>query len=420
MTVHTLRIDGVDVAGTAGQTILDVARETGIDIPTLCHLDGLSDVGACRLCCVEVAGAKRPLAACVTEVADGMEVRTRSARLDDHRRTVIEMLFVERNHVCSVCVANNHCELQAQAQALGLDPLRAARTRPAVEVDASHDRFVIDHNRCILCTRCVRVCAEIEGAHTWDVMGRGTDARVVTDMGTPWGESTTCTTCGKCVQVCPTGALFEKGRSVAEAKPAATVPALPTFLDEPPDSDDQADASPPSGSTAARAATCRCSTWTNGSSRSPTAPTSSTARSSTPRSSPRGRRHPRRGRRQQRGRPRRIVEVRERTTTLVSLGDCAVTANVPGMRNPIGEAPLLQRAYVENVTINPGIPDAVVPRLLRGRARCTSVVDVDVFLPGMSALGRPDLLRARRTARRAHARHRRHHPLRRLTWRRRR
>ena len=79
MTVHTLRIDGVDVAGSAGQTVLDVARENGIDIPTLCHLDGLSDVGACRLCCVEVAG-KRPLAACVTEVTDGMDVVTRSSR----------------------------------------------------------------------------------------------------------------------------------------------------------------------------------------------------------------------------------------------------------------------------------------------------------------------------------------------------
>ena len=234
MTVHTLRIDGVDVAGSAGQTILEVARENGIDIPTLCHLDGLSDVGACRLCCVEVAGAKRPLAACVTEVTDGMDVVTRSTRLDDHRRTIIEMLFVERNHICSVCVANNHCELQDHAQALGLTHFELPGLDPAVGVDASHDRFVIDHNRCILCTRCVRVCAEIEGAHTWDVMGRGADARVVTDLGTPWGESTTCTDCGKCVQVCPTGALFEKGRSVAEAKPQRPFLPLQRFLDEPP------------------------------------------------------------------------------------------------------------------------------------------------------------------------------------------
>jgi bidirectional [NiFe] hydrogenase diaphorase subunit len=225
MSVHTLRIDGNEVAGAVGQTILDVARENGVDIPTLCHLDGLSDVGACRLCCVEVAGAKRPVPACVTEVTEGMEVLTRSARLDGHRRTIIEMLFVERNHVCAVCVANNNCELQAHAQGLGVTHLELVPHHPLVGVDASHDRFVIDHNRCILCTRCVRVCAEVEGAHTWDVMGRGADARVATDMGTPWGESTTCTGCGKCVQVCPTGALFEKGRSIAEAK--ASRPFLP-------------------------------------------------------------------------------------------------------------------------------------------------------------------------------------------------
>jgi bidirectional [NiFe] hydrogenase diaphorase subunit len=182
VSVHTLRIDGVDVAGSAGQTILDVARENAIDIPTLCHLDGLSDVGACRLCCVEVAGARRPLPACVTEVADGMDVITRSARLDSHRRTIIELLFVERNHICSVCVANNHCELQANAQTLGLTRFELPNLDPMAGVDASHHRFAIDHNRCILCTRCVRVCAEIEGANTWDVMGRGTDARVDTDL----------------------------------------------------------------------------------------------------------------------------------------------------------------------------------------------------------------------------------------------
>jgi bidirectional [NiFe] hydrogenase diaphorase subunit len=234
VSVHTLRIDGVDVAGSAGQTILDVARENAIDIPTLCHLDGLSDVGACRLCCVEVAGARRPLPACVTEVADGMEVVTRSDRLDSHRRTIIELLFVERNHICSVCVANNHCELQANAQALGLTHLELPGLDPVASVDASHHRFAIDHNRCILCTRCVRVCAEIEGAHTWDVMGRGVDARVVTDLGTPWGESPTCTDCGKCVQVCPTGALFEKDRSIAEAKSSRPFLPLLRSLDEAP------------------------------------------------------------------------------------------------------------------------------------------------------------------------------------------
>jgi bidirectional [NiFe] hydrogenase diaphorase subunit len=170
------------------------------------------------LCVVEVAGTTKLLPACTTKVAADMDVTTTNERLDGYRKTIVEMLFVERNHVCAVCVANNHCELQDQADRLGVNHFDLANVNPRLDVDASHERFAIDHNRCILCTRCVRVCDEVEGAHTWDIMGRGIDARVVTDLGTPWGESTTCTGCGKCVQVCPTGALFEKGRSVATSK----------------------------------------------------------------------------------------------------------------------------------------------------------------------------------------------------------
>jgi bidirectional [NiFe] hydrogenase diaphorase subunit len=129
---------------------------------------------------------------------------------------IMELFFSERNHICSVCVSNGHCELQSLAQTLGMDHVRVPYRHPHLAVDASHDRFVVDHNRCILCTRCVRVCDEIEGAHTWDVLGRGVGARVITDLEQPWGESESCTNCGKCVHVCPTGALFEKGRSVAE------------------------------------------------------------------------------------------------------------------------------------------------------------------------------------------------------------
>jgi bidirectional [NiFe] hydrogenase diaphorase subunit len=87
---------------------------------------------------------------------------------------------------------------------------------PKLPIDASHERFVLDHNRCVLCARCVRVCDEIEGAHTWDLMARGVNSRVITDLAQSWGTSESCTSCGKCVQVCPTGALFEKGKSVAE------------------------------------------------------------------------------------------------------------------------------------------------------------------------------------------------------------
>jgi bidirectional [NiFe] hydrogenase diaphorase subunit len=209
--VKTLVIDEQEVSAVRGQTILEVARENGIEIPTLCHIDGLRDVGACRLCVVEVKGSNKLMPACVTAIYEGMEVTTQSERLKRHRRMILELLFAERNHVCSVCVANGHCELQALAQAQGLTHVRLPYRHPDLPVDASHERFTADHNRCILCTRCVRVCAEVEGAHVWDVMGRGIDSLLITDLHQPWAESA-CTRCGKCVQVCPTGALFDKSK----------------------------------------------------------------------------------------------------------------------------------------------------------------------------------------------------------------
>jgi bidirectional [NiFe] hydrogenase diaphorase subunit len=210
--VRTLSIDGTDVSARAEQTILEAAREARIAIPTLCHLDGLSEVGACRVCLVEIKGSNRLLPACVTHVEEGMEVATKTDQLTKYRRMILELLFAERNHICSVCVSNGACELQDLGQSQGLTHIEFSYRNPRLAVDASHERFTLDHNRCILCTRCVRVCGEIEGAHTWDVMGRGIQARVITDLNQPWGEATSCTNCGKCVQVCPTGALFEKSK----------------------------------------------------------------------------------------------------------------------------------------------------------------------------------------------------------------
>lgn len=221
--VKTLVIDGQEVSATRGQSILDVARENGIEIPTLCHLEGLTDVGACRLCVVEVKGSSKLFPACMTSIYEGMEVVTDSERLQKHRRMILELLFAERNHVCAVCVSNGHCELQSLAQNQGLTHVRLPYRNPALSVDASHERFTADHNRCILCTRCVRVCAEVEGAHVWDVMGRGINSIVITDLHESWGSST-CTRCGKCVQVCPTGALFDK------SKIGSDHPKYPDFL----------------------------------------------------------------------------------------------------------------------------------------------------------------------------------------------
>ncbi len=215
-SVLTLTLDGHLLSATRGQTILQVAHEHGVRIPALCHMEGVSSVGACRLCVVQVAGQARLLAACTTQVREGMEIVTHSEKLDAYRRQILELNFAEGNHICSVCVSNGHCELQDLAVELGVSSVRYPYLFQNVVLDASHERFVADHNRCILCTRCVRVCDEIEGAHTWDVMGRGITAQIVTDLMQPWGESLSCTSCGKCVQVCPTGALFVKGRASGE------------------------------------------------------------------------------------------------------------------------------------------------------------------------------------------------------------
>ena len=213
MIVRTFTLNGQLITATEQQTILQAARDHKVEIPTLCQLDGLSTVGACRLCLVEVVGTNKLLPACTTTVQEGMDIRTHSDRLHHYRQTILELLFAERNHICAVCVSNGYCELQDHAHEQGMTHVRFDYLSPALPIDGSHARFAIDHNRCILCTRCVRVCDEVEGAHTWDVMGRGTSSRVITDMAQPWGESATCTSCGKCVQCCPTGALFDKQAS---------------------------------------------------------------------------------------------------------------------------------------------------------------------------------------------------------------
>ena len=218
MSVMTFRVNDQEITAEQGQTVLSAAREAGIAIPTLCHFDGLSDIGACRMCLVEVANTPKLLASCVTQVTEGMHVLTDTPKLREYRRMIVELLLAERNHVCSVCVANGHCELQDMAAATGVDHVRFEYQFPLLGVDASHERFGLDHNRCILCTRCVRACAEIEGAQTWDVAGRGSNARVITDMAQPWGDAVTCTSCGKCVAACPTGALFHQGSTVAESE----------------------------------------------------------------------------------------------------------------------------------------------------------------------------------------------------------
>ena len=213
-----MTINGAQVRVFEGETILSAARRAGVPIPTLCYVEGLSVWGGCRLCVVQVAGEQPLRLACATSVADEMEVTTDAPHLVEHRREIVELLFAEGNHICSVCVSNGACELQDSAVDLGIDHIRFDYQFPDRGVDHSHPRYGLDHNRCILCSRCVRVCDEIEGARVWDVASRGSGSYIVAELDQPWGESVSCTSCGKCVAVCPTGALHEKGRAVGEAR----------------------------------------------------------------------------------------------------------------------------------------------------------------------------------------------------------
>ncbi len=216
MAILTLTIDGEQLSANADETLLEIAQQHDIHIPTLCHLEGLSDVGACRLCLVEIAGSNKLFPACTTKPQEGMVVLTNTERLQRHRRMIIELLASEGNHQCAVCIVNNHCELQNLAYEVGLTHTRFPYLYPKKVLDASHPDFIIDRNRCVLCTRCVRVCHEVEGAHVWDIANRGVNCEIISDMNQPWGSSQSCTSCGKCVLVCPSGALIAKGETVAE------------------------------------------------------------------------------------------------------------------------------------------------------------------------------------------------------------
>jgi len=214
----TLTIDGKQVKGKEGATVLEICQANNIDVPTLCHLKGLTDVGACRMCIVEIERERRPVPACTYPARDGLVVQTHNEKLEKYRRLILELMFTERNHLCAQCVASGDCELQSLAYKYQMDNARYPYSWPALPVDSVNDYLVIDHNRCILCGRCIRTCDEIVGVHTLDFGYRGWKDMVVADLNQPLGASS-CISCGACFQVCPTGAIFSKNSAYKGRRP---------------------------------------------------------------------------------------------------------------------------------------------------------------------------------------------------------
>ena len=205
-----LTINGKTIEVTEGTMVLNAARENGIKIPTLCDHPNLTPYGGCRLCMVEVKGMRVPIASCTLPVANGMVIDTDTAALKKSRNVVLSLLFSERNHFCPFCqVSGGDCELQNAAYDEHMTHWTMQPQWSNFPVDTSHPYFILDNNRCILCRRCIRACAEMSGNFTLSVEERGAATIVVADTNVPLGQST-CISCGSCVQVCPTGALIDR------------------------------------------------------------------------------------------------------------------------------------------------------------------------------------------------------------------
>ena len=206
-------IDGQSLQVPVGTTIWEAAQQVGIDIPVLCHHPNLNPVAVCRVCAVEVEGARVLAAACIRQVEPGMQVRTTSDRVERSRRMLVELLMADHPTPCTRQQQLGTCELEGLASRYGLEQPRFARRAVTNGLDFSSPVIAVDHNACILCDRCIRACDDIQVNEVIGRNGKGFLARIGFDMDQPMGKST-CVSCGECMAYCPTGALTDKPLSI--------------------------------------------------------------------------------------------------------------------------------------------------------------------------------------------------------------
>ncbi len=212
MEAITITLDGVEVSGYSGMTILDLARESGVNIPTLCHDPALTPTGACRLCLAEDERSGALLAACVTPITPGMVINTRSPRVVERRKTIIQLMLASHPDSCLVCDKGNRCQLRKIASEMGIGLIELQRIPQSAAIEEVNPFIERDLSKCILCAKCLRACQELVVEGAIDYVGRGFASKPTTLSDVPL-ENSECTFCGTCVALCPTGALMEKERT---------------------------------------------------------------------------------------------------------------------------------------------------------------------------------------------------------------